>query len=132
MILSTGRVFANTGRLMVAGYIGMGVFLMLFAWSPWILVSLSLLAVAYFMGTGAFMVLETTLQSSVPDDMRGRVMSVQFFGFGLSDVTGFQTGAIAALLGAPVAITVGAGIVAANGLTMLRGVSTRFRDQQGS
>ncbi len=116
----------------MAGYIGMGVFLMLFAWSPWILVSLSLLAVAYFMGTGAFMVLETTLQSSVPDDMRGRVMSVQFFGFGLSDVTGFQTGAIAALLGAPVAITVGAGIVAANGLTMLRGVSTRFRDQQGS
>ena len=72
----------------------------------------------------------TRLQTSVPDDMRGRVLSVQSFGFGLSSVTGFQTGATAAWLGAPVAIAIGASIVAANGLRLLRGVSARFRDQQ--
>jgi hypothetical protein len=70
------------------------------------------------------------LQTSVPDGMRGRVLSLQSFSFGLSNVTGFQTGAIAALLGAPVAITIGAGIVAAHGLRMLKGASVKFRDQQ--
>mgnify|MGYP001178688930 FL=1 len=83
-------------RLMIAGYIGLGVFLILFAWSPWFLVSLVLLGIAHFMGAYSFAILETRLQTSVPDDMRGRVLSVQSFGFGLSSVTGFQTGATAA------------------------------------
>jgi len=130
LILSTGSIVTHVGRLMAAGYFGMGVFLILFARSPWLAASLSLLAVAYFMGTDAFMFLETMLQTSVPDEIRGRVLSVQFFGFGLSDVMGIQTGAIAALLGAPVAIAIGAAILVTNALTMLKGVSARFGDQQ--
>ena len=132
LILSTRSDITNRGRLMMAGYIGLGVFLILFAWSPWFLMSLFLLTMASFMGAGSYTILDTTLQTSVPSDMRGRVLSLQSVGFGLSSVTGFQTGIIAALLGAPVAITIGAGIVAANGLRLLRGVSVRFRDQQES
>ena len=132
LILSTRSDITNKVRLMIAGYVGLGVFLILFAWSPWFLLSLFLLAVAHFMGAGSFTILETMLQTSVPDGMRGRVLSLQSFGFGMSSVTGFQTGAVAALLGAPVAITIGAGIVTANGLRLLRGVSMRYRDQQES
>ena len=131
LILSTRSDITNMARLMIAGYIGLGVFLILFAWSPWFLVSLVLLGIAHFMGAYSFTILETRLQTSVPDDMRGRVLSVQSFGFGLSNVTGFQTGATAAWLGAPIAIAIGASIVAANGLRLLRDVSARFRDQQG-
>jgi MFS family permease len=130
LILSTRSDITNMARLMIAGYIGLGVFLILFAWSPWFLVSLVLLGMAHFMGAYSFTILETRLQTSVPDDMRGRVLSVQSFGFGLSGITGFQTGATAAWLGAPVAIAIGASIVAANGLRLLRDVSARFRDQQ--
>ncbi|MDP6455698.1 MAG: MFS transporter [SAR202 cluster bacterium] len=130
VILSTRSDIANKGRLMMAGYIGLGVFLVLFSWSPWFLLSLFLLGVTHFLGVASFTILDTMLQTSVPDGMRGRVLSLQSFSFGLSNVTGFQTGAIAALLGAPVAITIGAGIVAAHGLRMLKGASVKFRDQQ--
>lgn len=132
LILSTGSDISNKGRLMIAGYVGIGVFLILFAWSPWFLLSLFMIAIANFMGAGSFTILETMLQTSVPDDMRGRVLSLQSFGFGMSGVTGFQTGAVAALLGAPVAITIGAGIVLANGLRLLRGASARFIDRQAT
>jgi MFS family permease len=132
LILSARSNINNKERLMIAGYIGMGVFLLLFAWSPWLVTSLILLGISHFMGAGSFAILETTLQTSVPDDMRGRVLSVQAFGFGLSNVTGFQTGAVAAWLGAPVAIAIGAGIVTANGFRLLRGVSLRFRDPQAN
>ncbi len=130
LILSTRRDIANKGRLMVAGYIGLGVFLVLFSWSPWFLMSLFLLAMTHFLGVASFTILDTMLQTSVPDGMRGRVLSLQSFSFGLSNVTGFQTGAIATLLGAPVAITIGAGIVAAHGLRLLKGASVKFRDRQ--
>jgi len=115
---------------MIVGYVGMGAFLILFAWSPWFLLSLFLIAVTHFMGAGSFTLLETMLQTSVPDDMRGRVLSLQSFGFGLSSVTGFQTGAVAVFLGAPVAIAIGASVVLANGLRLLKGVSARFIDLQ--
>ena len=36
LILSTGSDISNKGRLMIAGYVGIGVFLILFAWSPWL------------------------------------------------------------------------------------------------
>jgi MFS family permease len=130
LILSTRSDITNQSRLMIVGYVGMGAFLILFAWSPWFLLSLFLIAVTHFMGAGSFTLLETMLQTSVPDDMRGRVLSLQSFGFGLSSVTGFQTGAVAVFLGAPVAIAIGASVVLANGLRLLKGVSARFIDLQ--
>lgn len=88
-----------------------------------------ILATAHFLGAVWFIILDTLLQTTVPGHMRGRVLSIQSFGFGLSDTTGFQTGAIAGFLGAPIAIAVGAGIVIANGLALLRGVPGRFEDR---
>ena len=112
----------------MAGYIGFGVFLILFAMSPWLLVSMLLIAVAYSMVALYETTLSTLLQTSVPDEMRGRVLSFQTFTWGLTGASGFHTGTIATLLGAPVAIAVGGGILVLNGLRMVRGLPDRFRE----
>ena len=69
--------------------------------------------------------LSTLLQTSVPNEMRGRVLSFQTFTWGLSGISGFQTGAIAVLLGAPLAIGIGGGILVLNGLRQVRSFATR-------
>ena len=53
--------------------------------------------------------------------MRGRVLSFQIVSWGASGFSGFHTGAIAALLGAPLAIAIGGGVVVLNGLRVLIG-----------
>ena len=72
--------------------------------------------------------METLLQTTVPDEMRGRVLSFQMFSWGITGVTGFYTGAVAALLGAPLAISIGAGVVVLSGLGLLRSFAGRYNE----
>ena len=116
----------NKGRLVVIGAGGFGLFLVLFAFSPWLPLSMVLLALAYAVMMLFEPAVTTLLQTTVPDDMRGRVLSFQTMSWGLTGVSGFHTGAIAGALGAPVAIAIGGGIVALNALRM----ATRTRDYQ--
>ena len=60
--------------------------------------------------------------------MRGRVLSFQAMMWGVSGVSGFQTGAIASRWGAPVAIAIGGGIVFLNALRLLPRAA-RFQEQ---
>ncbi len=130
LVLSNQGDMRNKGRVLIAGYIGFGVFLILFAMSPWLLVSMLLLAVAYSMVALYETTLSTLLQTSVPDEMRGRVLSFQTFTWGVTGTSGFHTGTIATLLGAPVAIAIGGGILVLNGLRMVRGLPNRFQEPQ--
>ena len=92
----------------------------MFAWSQWLLLSLAFLAGAY----AAVIVYETTintlLQTSVPDELRGRVLSFQAMMWGVTGLAGFHTGAIASAVGAPVAIAIGGGVVILNSLRIAR------------
>ena len=54
--------------------------------------------------------------------MRGRVLSIQSFTWGMTGFSGFYTGSIAALLSAPVAIAIGGSVLALNGLRVSRRV----------
>ena len=117
----------DKGRLMVVGQAGFGLFLVLFAASPWFPVSMALLALAYALGVAFEATIATLLQTSVPDEMRGRVLSFQAFMWGISFSAGFHTGAIASAVGAPVAIAIGGGIVLLNALRMLPTMS-RFQE----
>ncbi len=60
----------------IAGIV-MGLFLSAFALSPWLILSIVFLMVASSFGTIFENVSRTALQTLVPDEMRGRVMSLR-------------------------------------------------------
>ena len=118
LIVSTRREVVSKGRLLVVGASGFGLFLILFASSPWFLLSMVLLAVAYGMVIAYEATLTTLLQTIVPDEMRGRVLSFQTLTWGVTGFSGFHTGAIAAAVGAPLAIGIGGAVVMLNALRL--------------
>ena len=129
-ILSAVGDINRKGLALIGSYIGFGAFLILFATSKSLFLSLALIAAAWA-SVGVYeTMLSTLLQTSVPNDMRGRVLSFQTFTWGLSGLSGFQTGAIAALLGAPLAIGIGGCILVLNGLRQLRALATRYREDE--
>ncbi len=130
VILSAIGDISRKGLALVAGYIGFGAFLMLFALSDSLILSLVLIGAAWAVVALYETMLSTLLQTSVPNEMRGRVLSFQTFTWGLSGVSGFQTGAIAALLGAPLAIGIGGGVLVLNGLRLARTLASRYREDE--
>jgi MFS family permease len=130
LVMSSMGDVRNKGRLLVGAYIGFGLFLVLFAASSWLPLSLVLIALAYSMVSVYETALTTLIQTTVPDEMRGRVMSFLTLTWGINGSSGFLTGTIAALLGAPVAIAIGGGVLVVNGLRLLRGLPRRFQEPQ--
>jgi predicted MFS family arabinose efflux permease len=84
-----------------------GISLLLFAWSPWHLVSLVLM---FFLGmgfAGYISVGTTVLQLSTPAEMRGRVMSMWLVSAALHYLGALPLSVSAGMYGWPVGITVG-------------------------
>jgi MFS family permease len=110
--LGTRRI-RSRGRLMVTGGTAFGVLLVLFSFSRSLGLSLVLLALA-----GCAMIVNnaltnTLLQTSVPDDMRGRIMGFYSFVFvGMAPFGAFLIGLVAEHFGAPAAVAGGGVIVA--------------------
>ena len=127
MLSSLGDV-KHKGRLFVGGYVGFGLFLIFFAASPWLWLSLLFIALAYANVALYETLLSTLLQTAVPDAMRGRVISFQIFTWGVTGVSGFHTGAIASRLGARVAIALGGGVLILSGLRLFRRLATRYSE----
>ena len=130
LVLSSIGDIRRKGIALIGGYIVFGAFLMLFALSEWLVLSLILIAIAYASATLYETLLETLLQTTVPDEMRGRVLSFQMFTWGITGVSGFYTGAIASLIGAQLAISIGAAVVVLNGLRLIRTFAGRYREGQ--
>ena len=130
LTLSSVGEIRRKGLALIIGYIGFGVFLIAFAASEWVVLSLILIAIAYASVTLYETMMRTLLQTSVPDEMRGRVLSFQTFTWGITGVSGFHTGAIASLIGAPLAISIGAGVVVLNGLRLVRSFAGRYNEEQ--
>ena len=118
VIVSSRGEIRNKGRLLVVGAGGFGLFLILFASSPWLPLSMLLLAAAYGMVIAYEATLTTLLQTVVPNEMRGRVLSFQTMTWGVTGFSGFHTGAIATALGAPLAIGIGGAVVVMNALRL--------------
>ena len=128
LVLSSLGDVKEKGRLLVGGHGGFGLFLVLFAASTWFPLSMALLALAYAVVVMYETAIITLLQTVVPDEMRGRVLSFQVFAWGFTGVSGFHTGAIASALGAPVAIAIGGGVLILNA-ARLAGRTSRFRGE---
>jgi len=101
------------GRILTAGSLLLPVMLVLFANSRSFGLSLAFLVGVGFMTLTFLASVNTLIQSIVPDDLRGRVVSTYMFAFlGLMPLGHLLMGAVANSFGAPLAVT-GGGLVCA-------------------
>jgi MFS family permease len=105
--------FKNKGLLLLVTAAGAGVFILLFAASPWYLASMVLVA-----GVGASLMaydatMGTLLQLLSTDAVRGRMMGLYGLTFGFTPVGGFLAGAIGTLISVPFAVGLGGAIILA-------------------
>ncbi|MGI8607925.1 MAG: MFS transporter [Candidatus Dormibacteria bacterium] len=93
------------GAWIVAGAIAQSIGVALFALSGNIWISAVMLAIVGFSGISFLARANTALQTRVPDEMRGRVMSIYILLLmGVAPVGAVQLGAMAHFFGAPVAL----------------------------
>jgi MFS transporter, DHA1 family, staphyloferrin A biosynthesis exporter len=113
------------GRIMLVGGAGFGLLLMLFSQSPALSFALVLLVLMGFSNTFYLTLVNTVLQQKVPDQLRGRVMSIFGLCFNLIPLGGVLGGVMAAAVDARFALLVGGAAVAATAL--LLSLSRRLR-----
>lgn len=87
-----------------------GVAIIVFAFSELLWLSLGALFLSGTFNSLSQITNLTLLQSAVPEDLRGRVMGVFSLTYSLIPLGGLQVGALAELLGAPMAVGVGGGV----------------------
>lgn len=110
-IASLGR-FKFKGRLLTLGTFALPILLLAFSAMRWLPLSLLTLV-----GVGAAFILilnlaNALLQTEVPDELRGRVMSVYSFTFfGFLPIGSLWAGAIAERAGEPLAVILGAAVI---------------------
>lgn len=109
LTVQSGKESIIRGNIIKLGSIGLPIFLGIFALSQSYLLSLSML-----IGIGWTMIsinatINTIIQTSVPDELRGRVNGVFAFLFiGMAPAGNLQAGILADHLGAPAAVFIGA------------------------
>ncbi|MGA7730992.1 MAG: MFS transporter [Chloroflexia bacterium] len=113
LTVQSGRSMTRRGRIILLGAVGLPVFLGIFALSSSYWLSLAMLV-----GVGWTMIsinatVNTLVQTSVPDELRGRVNGVFAFLFiGMAPAGNLLAGVIAYYLGAPAALFFGAVVCA--------------------
>ncbi|MBV9772504.1 MAG: MFS transporter, partial [Gemmatimonadetes bacterium] len=105
-----GRI--RRGKLLLGASLGFTLLIAAFASSRSFALSLALLAAAGFAMILNNGLVNTLLQSLVPNELRGRVMSVYVFMYlGMTPLGSLQAGALARWLGAPAAVAIGAAVL---------------------
>ena len=91
-------------RLMLATLMAFGGTLFLFAISPWFILALPLVLLSDVFASIFNTVNGTAIQLLIPDEVRGRVMSLMMMTFGLTPLGTVPVSAVAQQWGAPVAV----------------------------
>jgi MFS family permease len=120
----------SKGQQAIGGAIVFGVLLIIFALSRSYPLSLIL---AYALGIASqfyITTINTILQVNLPDQLRGRVMSIYGLAWELMPVGGLIAGAIAEYGGAPIAVLVGGAFVTATALAVAIGSPNMRRLEQ--
>jgi len=113
------------GTSLLLGATAMGGLLMAFSQAPAMWAALPLLALIGFSNTFYLTQVSTFIQQGVPDQLRGRVLSLYSLCWNLLPLGGLLSGVLAAAVDARFAILVGGGMVAALALVLL--TSRRLR-----
>jgi len=98
--------YKHKGWLILGIFLSFGVFLVLFAQSPWYLVSLVFVGVVGAMAAGFDAMQHIMLQLNVAEEQRGRAMGIWQLSIGFGPIGHLMVGAIAGLLGAPLALSI--------------------------
>lgn len=102
--------YKRKAMLLVGAGAIMGIGLISLSISPWVFLSLSSLAVIGAMQTAFNTVNSTMIQSVLPDEVRGRVMSWREVAFGLGPTGSILFGAVAQHTGVPISLELLGGI----------------------
>jgi MFS family permease len=109
------------GNVVAYSAVGLGVSLVLFSSSRWYWFSLAALMLAGLTMMMQFTSTNTLIQAMVPDQLRGRVMSLYSMMFlGMSPLGSLLAGAIADHIGAPITVALGGVASLAGGLVFAR------------
>src|SRR5262249_40788787 len=109
--LASRRTVLGLGRVILMGATAFGAGEVLFASSRWLFLSLLVLPI-----TGAALIVQlasrhTVLETLVPEDKRGRVMSLYTMAFlGMAPIGSLVAGSLGATLGAPLAVATCGGV----------------------
>jgi MFS family permease len=115
----------HPGTALLLGATGMGLLLMAFSQSPTMWMAMPTLALVGFSNTFYLTQVSTFIQQRVPDQLRGRVLSLYALCWNLLPLGGLLSGVLAAAVDARFAILFGGGMVAINALVLL--TSARLR-----
>jgi MFS family permease len=96
----------SSGRLLIAGAVGFGVSLVLFAVSPFLSLAMFCVLSAGFFNASYTTQNQTILQTIVPSEYRGRVLGVYLLDIGLMPLGSLMMGLLASFLGAPTTVAI--------------------------
>lgn len=105
IIASIGNKQGN-GKLMIAGAAFFGLSLVFFSQSPIMQIALVFTFLAGLSNNAYMSQNQTILQLHIPSNLRGRVMGVYMLSRGLMPLGSLIAGALASLLGGPMAVTI--------------------------
>lgn len=103
-VASIGNL-SRKGLVQLVALGGIGVALVLFSQAPVLPLALGALVLVGALQMTYLTINQTVLQTSITDEVRGRVMSLYMLDAGLVPLGSFAAGAVAAVIGAPVTIT---------------------------
>jgi MFS family permease len=106
-------------RLMMSTLLAFAGSLLLFSISPWFLLALPLVFAADVFASAFTTTVNTLIQVLIPDEVRGRVMSLMMMTFGLTPLGTVPVSALAEALGAPAAVAVASVVTVALSLAVL-------------
>jgi MFS family permease len=109
------------GNVVAFSAAGLGVSLVLFSASHWFFLSFAILVFCGFTMMMQFTATNTLIQAMVPDQLRGRVMSLYSMMFlGMSPLGSLVAGALAEHIGAPVTVAIGGLVACLGGMIFMR------------
>ncbi len=120
-----GVILAGLGDFKAKGYffllssMAYGFLLILFSFSSWFYLSLFILLLVGMVEMFMRTINQTLVQLLSPDELRGRILGVYMLDRGMKPLGGFLMGAIASFLGAPLTLTLSAGICMFVALSLL-------------
>lgn len=118
----------NAGKKLLFAIFGFGITIIIFGWSEWFLLSLFALFMSGVLDGVSVVIRSTILQLFTPDEMRGRVASVNGMFVGSSNELGaFESGLTAKLFG-PVKAVIGGGILTLIIVVVMGGKLPKLRE----